>query len=167
MDYTWTCRSCGQQHRGLPLDFACRAPDPWFDVPEAERAVRTKLDDDLCMIDRRDWFVRGCLEIPVHGLADKFRWGVWVSASKATFDRVLELWNAEIIDEPPHFGWLCNNLSPYPRTFGLKTNFYIRAGKVRPLIELEPTDHPLAIEQREGISLKRVEELAAMLLHRH
>jgi hypothetical protein len=41
---------------------------------------------------------------------------------------------------------------------------HLRGGGIRPFIELEPTDHPLAIEQREGISLERVKELAALLL---
>jgi hypothetical protein len=34
-------------------------------------------------------------------------------------------------------------------------------GGNRPSIELEPTDHALAIEQRQGISIKRVEEIAS------
>ncbi len=33
------------------------------------------------------------------------------------------------------------------------------------LIELEPTDHPLAVEQRVGITLARVQEIAETLLH--
>jgi hypothetical protein len=36
---------------------------------------------------------------------------------------------------------------------------------VRPFIELEPTDHPLAIEQRTGISWERVREIAELVLH--
>jgi hypothetical protein len=32
---------------------------------------------------------------------------------------------------------------------------------VRPYIELEPTDHPLAVEQRNGISVDRVAEIYA------
>jgi hypothetical protein len=31
--------------------------------------------------------------------------------------------------------------------------------------ELEPTDHPLAVEQREGITIQRVREFAELLLH--
>jgi hypothetical protein len=34
-----------------------------------------------------------------------------------------------------------------------------------PYIELEPTDHPLALEQREGITMERVKELAMLYLH--
>jgi hypothetical protein len=35
----------------------------------------------------------------------------------------------------------------------------------RPFVELEPTEHPLAVEQRTGITLDRVREIAATVLH--
>jgi hypothetical protein len=35
----------------------------------------------------------------------------------------------------------------------------------RPRIELEPTDHPLAVEQRQGITRERVQEIAEIVLH--
>ena len=35
----------------------------------------------------------------------------------------------------------------------------------RPLITLEPTDHPLAVEQREGITMARVQEIAEAAFH--
>jgi hypothetical protein len=41
-----------------------------------------------------------------------------------------------------------------------------RSWPPRPLVELEPTDHPLAVEQRTGITLGRVQEIAETLLHR-
>jgi hypothetical protein len=95
-------------------------------------------------------------------------WGVWVSVSQKSFERIDELWNAEEVEnEPPFFGWLCNALKPYPSTQSLKTHLHLRGGGIRPFIELEQTDHPLAVEQREGITLARVEELAAILLPRH
>ena len=47
----------------------------------------------------------------------------------------------------------------YPDTLNLKTMVYLRNDGVRPSIELEPTDHPLAVEQREGISMTRVAEI--------
>jgi hypothetical protein len=120
------------------------------------------------MIDGKDVFVRGCLEIPIVGQDNCFMWGVWVSVTKASFARILELWDAPIIEnEPPKFGWLCNNISLYPTTLNLKTHLHLRGDGSRPSIELEPTDHPLAIEQRQGISIRRVEEIAAALSLRH
>ncbi|WP_373283869.1 DUF2199 domain-containing protein [Nocardia exalbida] len=36
---------------------------------------------------------------------------------------------------------------------------------VRPTVELEPADHPLAVEQRTGITLARVQAIAERLRH--
>jgi hypothetical protein len=167
MDHAWTCRCCGKQFNTLPVDFACEAPDAWCALTEAERAQRGKLDSELCRPDDH-LFVRGCLEIPIIGENERFAWGVWVSLSQQSFERILESWSApSIVDEPPKFGWLCNNIHTCPPTCGLKTHLHLRAGGMRPLIELEPTDHPRALEQRNGISLQRVEEIATALLPRH
>lgn len=168
MDYAWTCKCCGKQFNTLPLDFGMSAPDHWFEIPERERKNRGRLSSDICIIDKKDRFVRGCLEVPILGHDDIFVWGVWVSLSAKSFARVHDLWNAEIIEnEPPMFGWLCNNISIYPSTMLLKTHLHLRAGNARPLIELEPTDHPLAVEQRTGITLDRVQEIVAALSPRH
>jgi hypothetical protein len=68
-------------------------------------------------------------------------------------------------DEPPHFGWLSTSIPIYPTTVGLKANLHTEPIGTRPLIELEPTDHPLSVEQRTGISIARVEEIASLMLH--
>ncbi len=168
MDYAWTCGCCGKQYNTLPLDFGCQAPNNWFGIPEEERAARVRLTRDICIIDGKERYVRGCLEIPVHGLNDKFVYGVWVSVSEQSFRRIHELWDAHVRDdEPPIFGWLCNRIPIYPETNSLKTNLHLRNDGIRPAIELEPTDHPLAVEQRNGISLDRVQEIIAALSHRH
>jgi hypothetical protein len=168
MDYAWTCACCGRQFNTLPLDFAIKAPHNWFGIPDEERANRVKLTSDICIIDDEERYVRGCLEIPVHGLADAFVYGVWVSISERSLLRIRELWDAEVRDdEPPLFGWLCNNIAIYGETLHLKTNLHLRNGGSRPLIELEPTDHPLAVEQRTGITVARVQEIIAALSHRH
>lgn len=63
------------------------------------------------------------------------------------------------------FGWLDNWLSPFEKpTTNLAVNVHMRAPGIVPLIELDPTsDHPLAREQREGITLHRVAELNRLL----
>lgn len=162
MEYAWTCRCCGKQYNTLPLDVAFKAPDYWFQMPEAEREQRGKLGPDTCVIEG-DLFVRGCLEIPIIGRDDLFVWGAWVSVSRKSFKRILELWTAEDLDdEPPKFGWFSNHISSYPETLNLKANLLLRNRNRRPSIVLEPTDHPLVNEQHEGISLSRVEEIIAV-----
>jgi hypothetical protein len=165
MDHTWTCRCCGKHFNTLPFSYAPIAPDPWFAVPEENRNSRTLLGSDQCIIDDKEFFIRGCLEIPILGCDDPFVWGVWVSVSEASFARVGELWDVDVRDhEPPLFGWLCTELSAYPTTFGLKTSVHLRNGGKRPYIAVEPTEHPLSFEQRTGVSLQRVEEIASAIL---
>jgi hypothetical protein len=142
-------------------------PDYWFGIPETERESRGKIDSNVCIVDGH-FFVRRCIEIPVIGQDRTFVWGAWVFLSRASFARVVELWDSPEADrEPPRFGWLSNNIKVYPPTLNLRTHVHLRSRGVRPGIELEPTDHPLALEQRNVISLARVEEVAAALLHRH
>jgi hypothetical protein len=47
----------------------------------------------------------------------------------------------------------------------LKTRVHSRNVGMAPYIELEPTEHPLAVEQRRGISPNRVWEIAELMQH--
>jgi hypothetical protein len=47
----------------------------------------------------------------------------------------------------------------------LKTMVYHRALGLRPLVELEPTDHPLAVHQREGIPPSELQKIITSVLH--
>jgi hypothetical protein len=68
--------------------------------------------------------------------------------------------------EPPSFGWLSTELPLYQTsTLELKTHVHMQRVGQRPLVEVEPTDHPLDVEQRTGITLARVQEIAEALLH--
>jgi hypothetical protein len=148
------------------MDMGISAPQNWLALSEAERQTRGKIDADLCVIGNREFYVRGCLEIPVIGSDLPFVWGVWISVSKASWDRILELWQADdVSDEPPRFGWLSNWIAGYPEPREIKCHLHIRPGNLRPAIELQPTDYPLAIEQREGISMERVMEIVSPILH--
>jgi len=160
------CGKCGKFHAELPMDFGADEPIAYLSIPKKERKARCELTSDTCVIDREEFFVRGCLEIPVVDGPRSFVWGVWVSLSKQNFKRMAELWDAPGREsEPPYFGWLCTSLPLYPETVLLKTNVHTRPVGQRPFVELEPTDHPLAIEQRNGITMDRVQQIAEALLH--
>lgn len=57
---------------------------------------------------------------------------------------------------------ICRDTS-LSRNIKFKTNVHIREVGMAPYVELEPTDHPLAIEQRNGITLDRVKEIEEMI----
>jgi hypothetical protein len=162
MKYAWTCQCCGKTFDSVPMDYAVRAPRNWFGIPEHERASRSKLSDDICTIDDSEYYVRGCIEIPVADCSELFIWGVWVSVSEASLQRILELWDATNVEsEPPKFAWLCTWIAGYPEPVNIKCEVFVRPGTLRPRIVLEPTAYPLAIEQRCGIIIERVKEIAA------
>lgn len=147
------------------MSYAASAPEYWTD--ELADEDNSGLSADLCVIKGEWFFVRGLIEIPVTDSDEPFSWGVWVSLSKKSYDRMAELWDTPGREhEPPYFGWLSTQLPVYsPTTLNLKAHLHTRPIGERPFIEIEPTDHPLAVEQRSGITRARVEQIADILLH--
>ncbi|MFE9966441.1 DUF2199 domain-containing protein [Streptomyces sp. NPDC005525] len=147
------------------MSYSAMAPDVWN--PDFENDPDSMLSSDQCVIKGQHYFISGLIEIPVIGSEDVFSWGVWVSLSRENFARALEVWNTEGREaEKPYFGWLSTELALYSEGTGnLKTNAHTRPVGRRPFIELEPTDHPLAVEQRTGMTQDRVREIAMEMLH--
>lgn len=166
----YRCRCCGQVHRGLPA-WHFDEPLGVLAVPPGERARRVDLTSDGCVITHDDggpteFYVKGLLEIPVRGAAEPLVWGVWLSLSEKSFARYVELYDDERrAAGEAFFGWFSNRVPGYPDTALLKTMVHVREYPMRPWVELEPTDHPLAVEQREGIGRERAIEIAERLLH--
>ena len=154
---SYRCPSCGQEHDDLP-DLAADRPDIWWSVPEDERAGRIQLTTDKCILDNEHYFIRGVIEIPL--VDDQGHWGigVWVTQKRENFETYLANWDSDEIG--PFFGWLQTRIGCYsPDSRGLKTMAHFRSGGKRPAIILEPTDHPLAVDQRSGITLAKAWEL--------
>lgn len=162
---SYLCGSCGQRHEGLPFSYGTDAPAYWTESL-ADDAL-SELDEELCVIQAEHFFVRASVAIPVTDADAEFEWGVWVSLSQSNFQRTTELWTtAGRESEPPYFGWLSTEIPIYqPSTMNLKTNVHTQPVGRRPVVELEPTDHPLAVEQRTGITLARVQQIAERLMH--
>jgi len=163
--FRFKCTSCADWHEGMPT-YGADAPLHYYAVAAEERERRCSLGSDECVIDEKWFFVRGCLEIPVRGESEPFIWGLWVSLSRENFEQFLRYFAKSSRSHiGPFFGWLSAELPLYPSTENLKTRIHLRDDGLRPLIELEPTDHPLAVEQREGISVDRVAEIYSFYEH--
>ena len=163
--FRFRCRSCGAVHEGIPA-FGWDYPIQYLEVPESERPKRCVLTPDTCVIDREMFFVRGCLEVPVRGHSEPLSWGVWTSLSRRNFTHLQERCdNPQRTAPGPFFGWLCSHIWLFPDTLNLKTMVHLRDGGMRPYVELEPTGHPLAVEQREGITTERVAAIYEQMVH--
>jgi hypothetical protein len=162
----YTCRSCGESHGDLPPSVGFDAPEAWLAVPEAERERRGECSTDSCVLDGEHFFILGCLEIPVLGGPGPFVWNAWSSLSRRNFERAVDLWTTTGREsEPPYFGWLSSRIPGYPETLNLKCRVHTRPVGERPKLELEPTEHPLAVHQRDGIPYERLREIVEAALH--
>jgi hypothetical protein len=158
----YTCNCCGDYKDELPTSYGTIAPVYYDFAPSEERVKRFELDDDLCIMDNEHFFIRGCIEIPIIGTNEHLLWGVWVSLSEANFKKTKELWNKQELLEPM-YGWLSTALPCYPDTVNLKALVHPRANGIRPYIELEPIDHPLAMDFKNGVTIEHVQQIAEEL----
>ncbi len=163
--FAFKCSECDKIHEGSP-SFAFQAPDPFLQQPPEVRQ-KGSLTQDLCQYedeDGRHFFIRACLEIPIHGIDEPFLWGVWVSLSEKSYDRYVETYdNPDTNDR--YFGWFCNYLPCYENTYALKTRVHPRHNNERPLIEMEDSQHPLAVDFHQGISIEKAQKMAEAIMH--
>ena len=140
-------------------DVAFRWPDPYFGVPECERSERIRGDSDACVIDEEAFYIRGVILIPIVDTADHFGIGVWVSQKRENFLTYME--NYDTPDIGPFFGWLSNSIPPYvPDTWAMKTVAHFQGNNQRPLVEPEPSDHPLYKDYSQGVTIERAWSIA-------
>lgn len=163
----WRCVSCEGEHKGV-FDLACAKPDLFPGSEEAAPNSALDLDgnflsEDFCVLDGQHFFVRAVLELPIIGVdGEQFGYGVWATLSRENFERYVETFDSgEQGGMGPWFGWFSNRLKGYPETLSLKCRVHPASGRQRPRIELEPTEHPLALEQRNGITFDRLLEIYA------
>ena len=164
--FAFTCSCCGQRHEGSP-SFGYKAPMHYDHLSDEDKQTIAKLNDDLCKIEHpegTDYFARVVLELPIHGVEEPFLWGVWVSLSQESFERYTLAWG-EHDESDSYFGWLSNRLPYYPDTVALKTNVRPRNGGARPYIELQPSDHLLAIHSQQGLTVREAQVIAEEAMH--
>ncbi|MGC8644627.1 MAG: DUF2199 domain-containing protein, partial [Isosphaeraceae bacterium] len=164
------CLACKKEHDLAQVSFAAAAPLQWGLLSDEERE-RSSLSQEQCEIDSREgrsYYVKACLDIPIRGTARTFTWGVWCSLSETSFTQISAHWgDPDRARLGPYFGWLCTQIPGYPSTAFLKTRVHQRPVGLRPAVELEPTDHPLAVDQRLGIETHRLISIVTELIHQN
>lgn len=168
-EFRWKCYSCEEWHSGPCLDFVYEAPAYWSDGCDQSNPSEPLdtnelpdnfLDEDLCIVDGQDFFIRGLIELPIVGTTETLRWGVWGSVSKDNFKRLLSQFDdPKRVELEPMFSWLSNQISEYEDTLSLKMYAHIREPGEVPTFEIEPTNHQLSQEYHHGITAERVKEI--------
>jgi hypothetical protein len=154
----YKCASCDAWHVGVP-SWHVPAPDSVMEMTPAEVATRVWREDDYLIVDRQHFCTLALLELPIQGMTETHAWGVWVNLSKADAKTFLRLYNdpsraAGITFE----GVLTNALPGYPTTRKLPVRLITRAYPTRPYVEIVDVDHPLAVDQRVGLTIAALRE---------
>jgi hypothetical protein len=173
----WKCGSCEEWHAGPCLDFSYDSPHYWGKEHEraSHRAAlmpkwsknrrKTFLDENYCVINDHDFFIRGLIHLPIIGAAETFRWGVWGSLSRENFGALLAKHDdPKRVELPPMFSWLSTQVPEYPDTLSLKMYAHIQDVGLRPHFRLALTDHPLSQEYHRGVTPERVKAIMMSLL---
>ena len=156
---SFVCSICGETHEGLPA-WTYGRPDHWLGL-SLEQRDQGVCNDDLCRAPDGHYFIRTVLELPlIDGPEPTFELGVWGSLSAANFDRYVDTFDHD--DQSKlglMFSYLSNEVRGFPGSHSLKANLRPQDHRKRPFMDLEPTDHPLAVAQRSGISFAKAHQL--------
>jgi len=172
-EFSFKCSGCGDIHHGSP-SFGYRRSENYLSLSDENREKFAKANDDLCRIlptddgevTEAEYYIRCTLDVPIHGAKDPFLWGVWMTQSKESFDRYVDTFREDQKDDGS-FGWLHIPIPYYkrqrPDTSSLAAD--VDWGEDRPKVFLNECDHPLYIDQRDGITWDRAVEIATELMH--
>ncbi|MGZ3767765.1 MAG: DUF2199 domain-containing protein, partial [Mucilaginibacter sp.] len=161
------CSECGELHKEIPMAYGASAPYKYFQIPANELNDRCELTQDTCIIDEKDFYIKGQLNIPVDN-NDRFCWNVWVLISREDFLRSIELWHEENrFLEKPYEGKMATKLDCYPDTLNLDVLVYTQKIGITPEIEVIESTNPIFFEQQNGISMERVISFARQILYAH
>lgn len=159
------CQQCGREHNDINTQIGFGKLDAYFEVPESEREKRVFVNSDVCDIDRERFFVRGVLQVPVHG-HDHFGWGIWVEMKPSDFIRYLELYeDPDQANEPPFHGQIATAIPAYRETtLGIPVVVQLTGPTARPLLFIQNgVDHLLAREQSSGVDVDRLDDFRASI----
>jgi len=162
----FNCSVCHKWHDVLPTSYSLKVPLALKSIPETDLPSRVMFSPDECIIDRQNYYLRGRIPVPVIGEPWPFIFGVWAKVPEEDFTRNNQMWKVEGREaEPPYRGWLDTPIPFYPDTLNLAVLVRTQKVGMRPHFELVDTAHPLSVEQRNGISMDRVRQMAEEFFH--
>lgn len=165
---SYLCHTWGKAHDEVPLSFAADYPDPYANLSREDRDNRALVSSDQCIIDQEQFYLRGCLELPIVGSNDVFLWGVWARVHEKDFDTIHEFWEKEGREHKigPFKGRLSNSLSIYADTLNLRLRIQILPVGQRPLFILEEPGPRSRSNNRTDYSQRRPKSTPASYCER-
>jgi hypothetical protein len=163
-----TCSKCGKVHRLTDSELVFELPDAIFALSEEQRSEQCQIHEEVCVLDRERFFLRGLLPMPVEGRAEVYRLGVWAEISVEVYRRIHELWKDPAqFEEPRMPGILANHLPLNEQeTAGMPISIQLTGPRTRPEFYVQSAEHPLHAEQTQGIDEHRALEYSDRTRHK-
>lgn len=157
---SFECGVCGEVHEGLPLDYAYGLPDEVFALSYLDRYRRSRSNADLCTLDESRFFIRCVLPVPFSDTDQKYVWGIWAEVTRDQHDQYVHGFYDDLSQAPAFSAKIANDLPRYPATNGLEVLVQFQSSDSRPALRFgAAASHPLAVEQRFGITRSRHHEI--------
>lgn len=145
------------------MELTFRRPEDVAKLSVDDRARLVRANDDLCVVDGKRFFVRALLPLPVESREHPYCIGLWVEVTEAAFRRIYELWESnEQVLEPSFAAQIANEIPIVSGSLGLRAELRLTGPTTRPDVFLEPSEHPLYVEQARGIDEHRASEYSAL-----
>jgi hypothetical protein len=157
------CSKCGTEHQPEDIELTYRRPDDIAAMGDEVRLKEVQENDDLCRTRSGRHFVRVVMPFPVEGWDHPYQIGLWVELSRASFERILELWSdPDQQSEPPFEAKIANSIWGQPASLGVKAELRLTGPQTRPAVYVSSeAHHGLHLEQCRGITAHRAHEYSA------
>jgi hypothetical protein len=152
----YKCSCCGKVYDEIPLCFGSEFPDYYFSIPLNEREERIEKMESLFVVDKKHFFHRGRLIIPINNYPEDLIFNVWTSISEDNFRNRNDLWeNPKRIEEKPYFGWFQSHIATYENTLNIQSIAIEQEVGIIPKIIITEENHKLKFDQENGISYEK------------
>ena len=159
METFFICPHCGNAHEGYPTDYGWTLPDEVWALSKRERKSKTSYNADLCRYGKR-YFIRGVLSLPFKDQPGEFGWGIWVEVDGPIFQKYLDLYEKDALDEPRITGYLANQPPGYEDLLHHQIEIQFGISTQRPTLWFsQDSTQAMAMEQRFGIDHVRYHEI--------
>ncbi|MBP0903382.1 DUF2199 domain-containing protein [Mariniflexile gromovii] len=88
---SYKCDCCGIDYGEIPLCYGADYPDFYFSIPPEERNERIELKESLCVVDKKHFYHRGKLIIPIKNYSEDLIFNIWTSVSEDNFGKRMDL----------------------------------------------------------------------------
>jgi len=162
---TFTCKSCGKEHDGLP-ELGYQRPDVVWALDVVARTRRVDGGNDLCVL--RDeapggaprFFIRGTIPLPAPEIDDDWAVGVWAEIAEPDYQRCVELYDHDACGEPRFPGTVANAPKGFEDALGARVLVQLGTETQRPTFWFPlGAGCSLAKLQRSGITLERIHDV--------